>query len=36
VKVNGRIQSRKYIKIEDGEGIEKTAYEVSVISFEDV
>ncbi len=36
VRINGRIQSRKYIKIEDGEGIEKTAYEVSVISFEEV
>jgi hypothetical protein len=36
VSLIGRIQSRKYIKIENGEGIEKTAYEVSVISFEDV
>ena len=36
VKIVGRIQSRNYIKIEDGEGVEKTAFEVSVISFEEV
>lgn len=35
IKITGRIQSRKYIKIENGEGIEKVAFEVSVISFED-
>lgn len=35
IRINGRIQSRKYIKIENGEGIEKVAYEVSIISFEE-
>ncbi len=33
VILNGRIQSRKYTKIIDGEYIEKTAYEVSVIDI---
>jgi len=32
VALTGRVQSRKYIKLEDGQGIEKTAFEVSVIS----
>lgn len=34
IKILGRIQSRKYIKIINGEGIERTAFEVSIISFE--
>ena len=31
VRLNGRIQSRAYLKTENGETVEKTAYEVSVI-----
>lgn len=30
LSLSGRIQSRKYIKLTDGEALEKTAYEVSV------
>ncbi len=33
ISLCGRFQSRKYIKIENGVGIEKTAYEVSVTEF---
>lgn len=33
VSLNGRIQSRKYTKTIDGETVEKTAYEVSVIDI---
>ncbi len=33
VSLIGRFQSRKYIKIEGGTGMEKTAYEVSVTEF---
>lgn len=33
VSLNGRFQSRRYIKTEDGIGTEKTAYEVSVSDF---
>lgn len=33
VSLNGRIQSRKYTKSIDGESVEKTAYEVSVIDI---
>ncbi len=33
VSLTGRFQSRKYIKIEEGIGFEKTAYEVSVTEF---
>lgn len=33
VILNGRIQSRQYTKIIDGENVEKTAYEVSVIDI---
>lgn len=33
VALTGRIQSRKYTKIIDGESFEKTAYEVSVIDI---
>ncbi len=36
VKLEGRLQSRNYIKVENGVGIEKTAYEVSIISAEKV
>jgi len=32
INLTGRVQSRKYIKLEDGIGVEKTAFEVSVIS----
>ena len=35
VRVTGRIQSRAYTKIVDGESIEKIAYEVSVIRIEE-
>lgn len=34
IELEGRIQSRKYIKVEDGENVEKTAYEVSIVSME--
>lgn len=30
----GRLQSRNYIKTENGESVEKTAFEVSVVDFE--
>jgi single-stranded DNA-binding protein len=33
ISLTGRFQSRKYIKIEEGMGLEKTAYEVSVTEF---
>ena len=32
IAITGRVQSRKYVKLEAGIGIEKTAFEVSVIS----
>ena len=35
VRLNGRVQSRKYTKIIDGESYEKTAYEVSIIDIEE-
>lgn len=35
VQLSGRIQSRNYIKLEDGVSTQKTAYEVSVISIEE-
>ena len=34
VRLTGRIQSRAYLKVENGETVEKTAYEVSVIHIE--
>ena len=34
VRLTGRIQSRQYLKAEDGETVEKTAYEVSIIHIE--
>lgn len=34
ISLEGRIQSRKYIKLEDGVSTERTAYEVSAISAE--
>ena len=34
VRLAGRIQSRAYLKTENGETVEKTAYEVSVIHIE--
>jgi primosomal replication protein N len=34
VQLQGRIQSRKYIKLTDGEPIEKTAFEVSVTEIQ--
>jgi len=33
LEVAGRIQSRKYIKLESGFSVEKTAFEVSVINL---
>jgi len=36
VHLTGRIQSRVYTKTVDGVGVEKTAYEVSVIEIEEV
>ena len=36
VKLEGRLQSRNYIKVENGAAVEKTAYEVSIISAEKV
>lgn len=33
VSLNGRIQSRRYTKLIDGESVEKVAYEVSVIEI---
>ena len=32
LEINGRVQSRKYIKLENGLSTEKTAFEVSVLS----
>ena len=34
ITLEGRIQSRKYIKTENGEPIERTAFEVSIVSIE--
>lgn len=34
IKVDGRIQSRKYIKVKDGISCERTAYEISAIEVE--
>jgi len=34
VRLTGRIQSRGYIKLIDGEAYERTAYEVSVVEIE--
>ena len=36
VRIEGRIQSRKYIKNENGESFERTAYEVSAVSLEKI
>lgn len=36
VRLEGRLQSRNYIKVQNGVGVEKTAYEVSVITAEKV
>lgn len=33
IALTGRLQSRRYIKLEAGESIEKTAFEVSVVEF---
>ena len=33
VSLVGRLQSRQYIKVENGESLEKTAFEVSVVEF---
>ncbi len=33
VALSGRLQSRKYIKLERGESVEKTAFEVSVFDY---
>ena len=35
IRLDGRVQSRKYIKTLDGRSVEKTAYEVSVINMEE-
>ncbi|KAB4864429.1 single-stranded DNA-binding protein, partial [Bacteroides thetaiotaomicron] len=32
--IEGRFQSRKYTKVFDGESVEKTAYEISVMKLE--
>ena len=34
VRLTGRIQSRAYLKVENGETVDKTAYEVSIIHIE--
>lgn len=34
VSITGRLQSRSYIKLEDSEALEKTAYEISAITIE--
>lgn len=36
IRLSGRFQSREYIKVIDGVEYVKTAYEVSVISFEEI
>lgn len=36
VELKGRVQSRNYIKIEDGVSIQKTAYEISIMSIQEV
>lgn len=36
VELSGRIQSRQYIKVIDGEPVEKTAFEVSVVDIREV
>ena len=36
IRLEGRLQSRKYIKTEDGESAERTAYEVSAVSVEKI
>jgi primosomal replication protein N len=36
LKLNGRLQSREYIKEENGQSIRRTAFEVSVMSLEPV
>lgn len=33
IEITGRLQSRKYIKNQDGDAIEKTAYEISAVSM---
>ena len=33
--LHGRLQSRAYIKVENGQSVEKTAFEVSIIDFTD-
>ena len=35
IRLHGRIQSRQYIKNEGGAEVEKTAFEVSVVSIEE-
>ena len=34
IKINGRLQSRQYIKLIENNSVEKTAYEVSIVEFE--
>lgn len=34
VRLEGRLQSRRYIKVEDGESHERTAFEISVMKLE--
>lgn len=36
IRIEGRLQSRKYIKTENGETYERTAYEVSAINIENI
>ncbi|MEG2119505.1 MAG: single-stranded DNA-binding protein, partial [Pseudoflavonifractor sp.] len=36
VRLEGRLQSRVYTKVENGEGREKTAYEISVMKLDRV
>ena len=35
ITLRGRLQSRKYIKTEDGQSVEKTAFEVSIVELLD-
>ncbi len=36
IRLEGRLQSRKYIKTENGESTERTAYEVSAVNIEKI
>jgi single-stranded DNA-binding protein len=36
ISLEGRLQSRKYIKTENGVSMERTAFEVSIIMFEPI